>query len=107
MVPTQRSTLPTSTEKRQGSMCSRAERVSGTNLLWVWCALLVVCAPLAWRAWRLERNYDLRVTREVARFIETGELPAEDGRRRSHRVLGLVGVVAIFLTVDALLDAIF
>ena len=66
-----------------------------------------MCVPLAWRAWRLERDHDLRVTREVARFIETGELPAEDGRRRSHRVLGLVGVVAIFLIVDALLDAIF
>ena len=83
------------------------ERVSGANMLWVWCALLVVCAPLAWRAWRIERDYDLRVTREVARFVETGELPAEDGRRRSHRVLGLVGVIAIFLIVDALLDAIF
>lgn len=83
------------------------ERVSGANMLWVWCALLVVCVPLAWRAWRLERDHDLRVTREVARFIETDELPAEDGRRQSHRVLGLVGVVAIFLIVDALLDAIF
>ena len=83
------------------------ERVSGTNLLWVWCALLVVCAPLAWRAWQLERNYDLRVTREVARFIEAGELPAGDERPRGHRVLGLVGVVVIFLLVDALLDVFF
>lgn len=83
------------------------ERISGTNLLWVWCALLVVCAPLAWRAWRLERDYDLRVTREVARFIETGELPTGNERPRGHRVLGFIGVVVVFLLVDALLDVIF
>ena len=83
------------------------ERMSGTNLLWVWCALLVVCTPLAWRAWRLGRDYDLRVTREVARFIETGELPAGDERPKGHRVLGFVGVVVIFLLVDALLDVFF
>ena len=83
------------------------ERISGTNLLWVWCALLVVCAPLAWRAWRLERDYDLRVTREVARFVETGELPTGNERPRGHRVLGFIGVVVVFLLVDALLDVIF
>lgn len=83
------------------------ERMGGANLLWVWCALLVVCAPLAWRAWRLERDYDLRVAREVARFIETGELPAGDERPGGHRVLGFVGVVVIFLLVDALLDVFF
>ena len=83
------------------------ERVSGANMLWVWCALLVVCAPLAWRAWRIERDYDLRVTREVARFVETGELPTDDERPKSHRALGLIGVVVVFLLVDALLDTIF
>ena len=83
------------------------ERVSGANMLWVWCALLVVCAPLAWRAWRIERDYDLRVTREVARFIETGELPTGNERPRGHRVLGFIGVVVVFLLVDALLDVIF
>ena len=83
-----------------------AERVSGANMLWVWCALLAACAPLAWRAWRLERDHDLRVTREVAHFIETGELPTDGARPRGHRVLGVIGAVAIFLIVDALLDAI-
>ena len=83
------------------------ERLSGMNMLWVWCALLVVCTPLVWRAWRLERSYDLRVTREVAHFIETGELPAEDKRPKGHRVLAFIGVVVVFLIVDALLNAIF
>ena len=83
------------------------ERMSGTNLLWVWCALLVVCTPLAWRAWRVERDYDLRVTREVAHFVESGELPTGDERPRGHRVLGFIGVVVVFLLVDALLDVFF
>ena len=83
------------------------ERMSGMNLLWVWCALLVVCTPLAWRAWRVERDYDLRVTREVAHFVESGELPTGDERPRGHRVLGFIGVVVVFLLVDALLDVFF
>lgn len=83
------------------------ERRSGMNMLWVWFALLVVCVPLAWRAWRLESSYDLRVTREVAHFIETGGLPTGDERPKGHRVLAFVGVVVVFLIVDALLNAIF
>ena len=83
------------------------ERMSGTNLLWVWCALLVVCTPLVWRAWRVERDYDLRVTREVAHFVESGELPTGDERPRGHRVLGFIGVVVVFPLVDALLDVFF
>ena len=82
------------------------ERVSGANMLWVWCALLVVCAPLVWRAWRVERDYDLRVTREVAHFIETGELPADDEHPGGHRVLEFIGVVILFFIVNMLLDAI-
>ena len=82
------------------------ERISGTDMLWVWCALLVVCAPLVWRAWRVERDYDLRVTREVAHFIETGELPADDEHPGGHRVLEFIGVVILFFIVNMLLDAI-
>lgn len=83
------------------------ERLSGVNMLWVWCALLVVCAPLAWRAWRLERDYDLRVTREVVSFLETGELPADDGRPEGHRVLEFMGAIVILFILNALLDAFF
>lgn len=81
------------------------ERLSGVNMLWVWCALLVVCAPLAWRAWRIERDYDLRVTREVASFLETGELPGEDGRPEGHRVLEFIGAIVILFILHALLNA--
>ena len=83
------------------------ERLGGTNMLWVWCALLVACAPLAWRAWRLEHDHNLRTTREICRFVETGELPAGVGRASRHRVLGLIGLVLTFLIIDMLLDAIF
>nr|WP_075576802.1 helix-turn-helix transcriptional regulator [Olsenella timonensis] len=83
------------------------ERLGGTNMLWVWCALLVACAPLAWRAWRLEHDHNLRTTREICRFVETGELPAGVGRASRHRVLGLIGLVLAFLIIDMLLDAIF
>lgn len=83
------------------------ERLDGTNMLWVWCALLVACAPLAWRAWRLEHDHNLRTTREICRFVETGEPPAGVGRASRHRVLGLIGLVLAFLIIDMLLDAIF
>ena len=83
------------------------ERVSGVSMLWVWCALLVVCAPLTWRAWRLERDHDLHVTHEVARFVETGELPTGDERPKGHRVLAFMGIIVIFLIIDALLDVFF
>lgn len=82
------------------------ERLHGTNMLWVWCALLVACAPLAWRAWRLESDQDLRTAREIGRFIETGELPAGDGRAGGRRVVGIIGAIVAFLVMDMLLGAV-
>ena len=43
----------------------------------------------------------------MARFVETGELPTGDERPKGHRVLAFMGIIVIFLIIDALLDVFF
>lgn len=74
------------------------ERLNPSSLyLWVWIGLLLVVGVLAWRCYSIEKDLDLRTSREIASYIENGTLPEDGSDRRGSRALEALGGLALIV----------
>ena len=81
------------------------ERLNPSPLyLWVWVGLLLVAGVLAWRCHGIEKDLDLRTSREIASYVESGTLPGEKGGHRGSRALEAAGGLALIVLLEVILN---
>ena len=81
------------------------ERLNPSSLyLWVWVGLLLVVGVLTWRCHSIEKDLDLRTSREIASYVESGTLPEEEGRRHGSRVLEAAEGFALIVLLEVVLN---
>lgn len=81
------------------------ERLNPSSLyLWVWIGLLLVVGLLAWRCYSIEKDLDLRTSREIASYIENGTLPEDGSDRRGSRALEALGGLALIVLLEVVFN---
>lgn len=81
------------------------ERLNPSSLyLWVWIGLLLVVGVLAWRCYSIEKDLDLRTSREIASYIENGTLPEDGSDRRGSRALEALGGLALIVLLEVVFN---
>ena len=81
------------------------ERLNPSSLyLWVWIGLLLVVGVLAWRRYSIEKDLDLRTSREIASYIENGTLPEDGSDRRGSRALEALGGLALIVLLEVVFN---
>ena len=81
------------------------ERLNPSSLyLWVWIGLLLVVGVLAWRCYSIEKDLDLRTSREIASYIDNGTLPEDGSDRRGSRALEALGGLALIVLLEVVFN---